>query len=82
MARSITPREPKAHADIMLCNCPTVSAHKRAQRRYELAWDRWYDSLSQPSAPDDWEGPQAPEYREDDAEAYAEMVRHDMEGRS
>jgi len=30
---------------------------------------------------DDWEGPQAPEYSEWDAEAFDEMVRDDMAGR-
>jgi hypothetical protein len=84
MAVSITPREPARHPDILECTCRTTSAHKRALQRYELAWDRWYASLSQPTAADfgDWEGPQSPEYSESDPEAYAEMVRQDQEGRS
>jgi len=47
-----------------------------------LACDECAAWWAENNSPDDWEGPPQPEYSERDDEAYDEMVRQDLEGRS
>jgi hypothetical protein len=66
-------------ADLYL-NSYDTSAPSRIKAETRLAIEEAIGAISarEDAAPDDWEGPPTPEYREDDDEAYDEMVRDDL----